>query len=254
MVINNDEGPRAASRVQRRSTPLPPWEPARGSRVMGGKQACSGPSLHAHRPGLHPRPRWVVGDTLASQSSPGTAPSASRTGGNRPGGPRQGRVGESPGGISRRDVQHMGASRTLSRPGGPRPSPPVPALHLPQLLSSSSSLSRRTPLSAPITSSAEPLPPCSHTGGPVSRGSTRGIHCGAPGSSRGVGHIAGAPCLQEKCFWWISKARTSVWTKRARASQKGARVHVKAHVIDGEFREQGELVGWLKRWAACGEP
>ena len=29
---------------------------------------------------------------------------------------------------------------------------------------------------------------------------------------------------------------------------------MKAHMIDGEFREQGELVGWLKRWAACDEP
>ena len=36
--------------------------------------------------------------------------------------------------------------------------------------------------------------------------------------------------------------------------ERGARVHVKARVIDGEFREQAELMGWLKRWAACGKP
>lgn len=68
---------------------------------------------------------------------------------------------------------------------------------------------------------------------------TRGIHSGAPGSSRGVGHAAGTQCLQEKCFRWISRARASVWTKRAKASRE-----VKASVIDGEL-------GALKRRAAC---
>lgn len=181
MVINNDEGPRAASRVQRQSAPPSPWELARGSRSQAGSRLA--PGLHlTHRPSLHPRPGWLVGGTLACQSSPGTVPSASRTGGNR-GQEDPGRAGlvralveSSRGGLcSPWALPESSLAQVVPGPPHPCPAPSTPPLLIfqPQ--------SQTTP---PRLPSPPPRSLClhaqvSHTGGPVSRGLTRGVHSGA---------------------------------------------------------------------------
>lgn len=88
----------------------------------------------------------------------------------------------------------------------------------------------------------------------MSRGSTRVIHCGAL--------AAHGECDTQQELSVCRRSVSSGFQRQGLLLDKegegvpgrGARVHVKARVIDREFREQGELVGRLKRWAACGEP
>lgn len=209
MAINKDEGPRAASRTQRRSTPPSHPGPVQGSGIVDWKQACSGPTLLT---GSASTEASVVGDTLACQaaqtSSSRTVHSASRTGGNGgQGHPDRARVCESPGGVFLSvGVQATKLPELLSCPSGHRPfpiyAPPCP-FHENFQNTSSSSSSLRSPISQlseaqlphhPLHKASRLCARVQHTGRLVSRDLTSGVHFVALGP-QSMWHLVGAQCL-----------------------------------------------------------
>lgn len=209
-----------------RAAPVSHPEPTQASCSLDRKQACSGPSLHAagsasaqgHGGGA------TVACRAAQTSSPRTVPSPGSTGENGgQGDPDRAGVCEGPWGLDGGCVGCT-ASRTPPLPQRSRALPHLcPATPLRRESASA------TPLPAPASGHR---PPCRPRPGPprslppLLRSSTAAAGftlvpwwpLGSVAHSRRPVFVEGTD--ERKPVGWFSKARTSVWTRREKASQE----------------------------------